>query len=47
VHEGGQKTLDDGLALEAQLMEQLFNSKDADEGLHAFVEKRKPEFVGA
>ena len=47
VHEGGQKTLDDGLALEAQLMEQLFNSKDADEGLNAFVEKRKPEFVGA
>jgi enoyl-CoA hydratase/carnithine racemase len=47
VHEGGQKTLDDGLALEAELMEQLFRSKDADEGLHAFVEKRQPEFVGA
>jgi enoyl-CoA hydratase/carnithine racemase len=47
VHEGGQETLDDGLALEAQLMETLFRSKDADEGLHAFVEKRKPEFVGA
>jgi enoyl-CoA hydratase/carnithine racemase len=47
VHEGGQKTLDDGLALEAELMEQLFRSKDADEGLHAFVDKRKPEFVGA
>jgi enoyl-CoA hydratase/carnithine racemase len=47
VHEGVQKTLDDGLALEAELMEQLFRSKDADEGLHAFVEKRQPEFVGA
>jgi enoyl-CoA hydratase/carnithine racemase len=47
VHEGGQKSLDDGLALEAELMEQLFRSKEADEGLHAFVEKRKPEFVGA
>jgi enoyl-CoA hydratase/carnithine racemase len=47
VHEGAQKSLDDGLALEAELMEQLFRSKDADEGLHAFVEKRKPEFVGA
>jgi enoyl-CoA hydratase/carnithine racemase len=47
VHEGGQKSLDDGLALEAELMEQLFRSKDADEGLHAFVEKRKAQFVGA
>jgi enoyl-CoA hydratase/carnithine racemase len=47
VHEGGQKSLDDGLALEAELMEQLFRSKDADEGLNAFVEKRKAEFVGA
>jgi enoyl-CoA hydratase/carnithine racemase len=47
VHEGAQKTLDDGLVLEAELMESLFRSKDADEGLHAFVEKRKPEFVGA
>src|SRR6185437_7460698 len=47
VHEGSQKSLDDGLALEAELMEQLFRSKDAEEGLHAFVEKRKAEFVGA
>jgi enoyl-CoA hydratase/carnithine racemase len=47
VYEGGQKTLDEGLALEAELMERLFRSKDADEGLHAFVEKRQPEFVGS
>jgi len=47
VHEGGQKSLDEGLVLEAELMEQLFRSKDADEGLHAFVEKRRPEFAGA
>ncbi len=47
VHLGGDKSLDDGLAIEAELMESLFRSKDADEGLHAFVEKRKPEFVGA
>jgi enoyl-CoA hydratase/carnithine racemase len=47
VHLGGEKSLDDGLAIEAELMESLFRSKDADEGLHAFVEKRRPEFVGA
>jgi enoyl-CoA hydratase/carnithine racemase len=47
VHEGGQRSLEDGLALEASLMEQLFRSRDASEGLHAFVEKRAPEFVGA
>jgi enoyl-CoA hydratase/carnithine racemase len=45
VHEGGQLPLEDGLALEAELVEQLFRSKDASEGLHAFVEKRAPEFA--
>jgi enoyl-CoA hydratase/carnithine racemase len=47
VYEGGQLPLDDGLALEAGLVERLFRSKDATEGLTAFVEKRDPEFVGA
>ncbi len=47
VHDGAQRTLDDGLALEAQLIEQLFRSKDAEEGLIAFAEKRRPQFVGA
>jgi enoyl-CoA hydratase/carnithine racemase len=47
VHEGGQLPLDDGLALEAELIERLFRSKDATEGLTAFVEKRSAEFVGA
>ena len=47
VYEGAEMTLDEGLVLEAELIEQLFLSADAREGLHAFVEKRDPEFVGS
>ncbi|HEY3728843.1 MAG TPA: enoyl-CoA hydratase-related protein [Solirubrobacteraceae bacterium] len=46
VHEGSQRSLDDGLALEAEQMERLFRSDDAAEGLRAFLDKRRPEFAG-
>jgi enoyl-CoA hydratase/carnithine racemase len=45
VHEGAGMPLEDGLALEAELVEELFRSEDASEGLHAFAEKRKPVFA--
>jgi enoyl-CoA hydratase/carnithine racemase len=47
VHEGVQLPLAEGLAVEAEEMERLFRSQDANEGLTAFVEKRTPEFAGA
>ena len=46
VYEGIEKQLDDALALERELIEPLFNSADAQEGIAAFVEKRKPNFQG-
>lgn len=47
VYEGMDRPLAHGLELERDLIERLFRSKDASEGLTAFVEKRTPEFVGA
>jgi enoyl-CoA hydratase/carnithine racemase len=47
VYEGGELSLLEGLRLEGDMIERLFRSKDANEGLTAFVEKRAPEFIGA
>ncbi len=36
----------EGLAIEREMQQQLFESEDAKEGLAAYLEKRKPEFSG-
>jgi len=44
VHGGIGRPLDEGLEIERSLVEPLFDSEDAREGISAFMEKRKPEF---
>jgi len=46
VQEGTEMALNNGLALERELQNRLFATADAQEGLLAFIEKRKPEFKG-
>jgi enoyl-CoA hydratase/carnithine racemase len=46
VYEGMQMDLADGLALERQLIEPLYDSEDAAEGFAAFAEKRVPVYRG-
>ncbi len=36
----------EGLAIEREMQQLLFESSDAREGLDAYIEKRKPEFAG-
>lgn len=44
VQSGLEMPLGEGLALERELQQHLFQSEDAHEGLAAYVEKRKPSF---
>jgi enoyl-CoA hydratase len=46
VQSGSLLPLEQGLALERELQQQLFASSDAREGLAAYLEKRKAEFEG-
>jgi enoyl-CoA hydratase len=43
---GSEVGLAEGLGLERELQQLLFNSEDAKEGLQAYVEKRRPQFKG-
>jgi enoyl-CoA hydratase len=46
VQSGSEMSLEQGLALERELQQQLFRSHDAKEGMLAFTQKRKAQFRG-
>jgi enoyl-CoA hydratase/carnithine racemase len=46
VQSGGEMGLEQGLALERELQRSLFRTEDANEGLSAYVHKRKATFRG-
>jgi len=46
VQTGAELPLQEGLALERELQQQLFMGADSKEGMAAYTEKRKPDFKG-
>lgn len=46
VHEGAKVHLKDGLAVERDLFAQVRSTQDAQEGIEAFLEKRRPHYQG-
>jgi enoyl-CoA hydratase/carnithine racemase len=46
VQSGLESGFSEGLALERELQQRLFESDDAREGIKANLEKRKPDFSG-
>ncbi|MHA2621777.1 MAG: enoyl-CoA hydratase/isomerase family protein [bacterium JZ-2024 1] len=46
VQSGAEMSFYDGLALERELQQQLFQSEDGKEGIAAYTQKRKAEFKG-
>ncbi|MFC1591203.1 enoyl-CoA hydratase/isomerase family protein [Thermodesulfobacteriota bacterium] len=47
ITEGLDQPLPDGLGLEIDAFESLFETADRKEGMRAFIEKRKPDFRGS
>ena len=43
---GEDASLDAGMMLERKAFQLLFASEDQKEGMHAFLEKRKPQYQG-
>lgn len=46
VNEGMDKDISEGLKIEAKYFKKCFETEDQDEGMDAFLNKRKPEFKG-
>lgn len=46
IRHGGDRTLAEGLKIEADLFARTFETKDHNEGIGAFIEKRMPHFQG-